>query len=450
MESNKSHPPIPLNKSPDLICSLSADHIFLSINFAFQEITQYSNESLSNVPFGSLVHPQERDYVIKQLENLQENEHPTFCTFRLKTLKGDFEWMHFSFFYDENARIIWATGRGEASIRNNLVLARPSSKEQINFDINFPGVISSSHAFEHILDQMAQVASTDVTTMLYGESGTGKGIIANAIHARSKRSKQRMVKIDCATLPRELIESELFGYEKGAFTGAIKLKRGKFEQADGGTIFLDEIGEIPLDLQAKLLRVIQDKEFMRIGGLETIKVDVRIIAATNRDLKEAIQLGSFREDLFYRLHVFPIYLPPLRERILDIPTLIKHFLQHYALKHKQPIVSLAPECIYFLLNYAWPGNVRELKNLMERVIVQQQSQTSKVLDLLDMDTKSPMIDLSESTRLEEMERQHIIKVMLASGWKIEGIRGAAQLLGLPPSTLRGKMKKLNIERPIRE
>ena len=448
MKSDQKNLLIPLHKSPDLVCSFRVDHTFLSINFAFELISKYTEDTLRDISFDSLVHPQDQEYVVNQIKKSQENSSAIYATFRLKNRDGEYNWFHFCFFHDDNSKIIWAMGRGEASIEIGEKIKRsasPKVKQELAY--TFPGIISGSSAFEHVLNQIVQIAPLEVTTILYGESGTGKGVVADAIHERSKRVDGPLVKIDCATLPEQLIESELFGYEKGAFTGATTSKIGKFEQANGGTIFLDEIREIPLGLQSKLLRVIQDKEFMRLGGLETIHVDVRIIAATNRDLKEAIRLGTFREDLYYRLHVFPIYIPPLRQRLLDIPLLLQHFLQFYAQKHQLPKITLAPACIYFLLNHAWPGNVRELKNLMERVIVQQQSDTSKILDLLDLDTSNPIFYPSESTRLEEMERKHILKVMLASGWKIEGLQGAALLLGLPPSTLRDKMKKLNIERP---
>jgi transcriptional regulator with GAF, ATPase, and Fis domain len=295
------------------------------------------------------------------------------------------------------------------------------------------------------MDKVQQVAATDATVLITGETGTGKEVIARAIHALSPRKDKIMVKLNCAAIPESLVESELFGHEKGAFTGALARKLGRFELADQGSLFLDEVGELPLELQAKLLRVLQEGEFERVGGTETRRVDVRVIAVTNRDLVRSAREGSFRADLYYRLNVFPITLPPLRSRKEDLPLLVQHFVRKYAEKYGKPIETV-PQCIMTAL-YAhdWPGNVRELQHMLERAVILTRG-TDLVLeeDSLVADDQ-PLPSCIET--LEEMERAHILKVLEATGWRVAGKQGAAELLGLPPSTLESRMKKLGITRP---
>lgn len=316
-------------------------------------------------------------------------------------------------------------------------------QEEIKLDHNFGEIITSSNGFKRVLARVEQVASTDATALIFGETGTGKELIARAIHFISPRNDRPLVKVNCAALPANLIESELFGHEKGAFTGALSRKIGRFELADRGTIFLDEIGDLPLELQAKLLRVLQEKEFERLGNPRPIKVDVRVIAATNRDLKKAIIAGSFREDLFYRLNVFPIALPPLRERKGDIPLLVKHFVTKHCRKLGKTISRVPQMVLERLEAYSWPGNVRELESVIERAVIISSGSTIRPGELLDV---AHTIGAPPTT-LEEVERNHILKILAETGWKIEGQQGAAAWLGLNPSTLRSRMEKLGIHKP---
>jgi transcriptional regulator with GAF, ATPase, and Fis domain len=289
-----------------------------------------------------------------------------------------------------------------------------------------------------------KVAATDSTVLVTGETGTGKELIVRAIHALSRRKDTVLVKVNCAALPAGVIESELFGHEKGAFTGALTRKVGRFELAHGGTLFLDEVGDLPLELQAKLLRVLQEGEFERVGGTQTLTVDVRLIAATNRDLERAVSEGRFRADLYYRLNVFPIFLPPLRERPQDIPRLARHFAMLYAAKMGKPVGPLSADVLDRLAAYAWPGNVRELQNVIERAVILSSNGRFELPDLLAPPAGgSPRRPLRS---LEDVERQHIIATLEETGWRVSGERGAARILGLKRTTLEARMKKLGILR----
>ncbi len=313
---------------------------------------------------------------------------------------------------------------------------------------SFEGIIGKSEALLAVLQHLEQVAPSTTSVLILRESGTGKEQIANCIHALSPRKGKPLIKVNCAALPASLIESELFGHEKGAFTGALDRRIGKFEQASGGTIVLDEIGEMPLELQVKLLRVLQEKEIERIGGKATIKVDVRIIAATNRNLEKEIAEGRFRLDLYYRLHVFPIVLPPLRARKEDIPVLAQHFLSQYSRKIGKNVTEISPKVIRELIAYEWPGNVRELEHLIERSILLT---TDKVIKEIYLPTGMQKIvarvpEEAPIKTMEENERDHILAVLKKCNGKIWGAGGAAELLGVPPTTLNSKLKKLGIKR----
>jgi transcriptional regulator with GAF, ATPase, and Fis domain len=296
------------------------------------------------------------------------------------------------------------------------------------------------------------VASTDTTVLILGETGTGKELLARAIHARSKRSDRPLLKVNCAALPGSLIESELFGHEKGAFTGAATKRVGRFELADGATIFLDEIGDLPLELQVKLLRVLQEGEFERLGSSKTIKVDVRVITATNRDLRRAMAERKFREDLYYRLNVYPISLPPLRERKEDIAPLAADFLAEAGRRLGRPFDSIPQQVLEQLQNYRWPGNVRELQNVIERAALVSPGRSLRLPEgwapaheAIVSSTKRNG-SRTEGLTLEELERQHVLQVLRQTHWRIEGTHGAAALLGINPSTLRSRMHKLGIRR----
>lgn len=318
-------------------------------------------------------------------------------------------------------------------------------REEIRAGQGLQKIVGNSETLKYVFFKIQQVAPTDTTVLILGETGTGKGMVAHAIHEISARKDRPMITVNCAAMPMNLIESELFGREKGAFTGAHAKQMGRFEVAHGGTIFLDEIGEMPMELQAKLLRVLQEGEFERLGSPRTIKVDVRVIASTSRDLKAEIRNNRFREDLFYRLNVFPISIPPLRMRSGDIPLLVNHFVDRYARKIGRNIKSIPKDMMKSLLEYSWPGNVRELEHVIERAVI---TSTGPVLQLAER-FESEHIETKEEPLKEitTIEREHILKVLQKTRWKINGEGGAASLLGLHPSTLRFRLKKLGIERP---
>jgi PAS domain S-box-containing protein len=358
-------------------------------------------------------------------------------------------------------RDVDARRRGEAELRR---LHRESAylQEEIRAVHNADDVIGTSRALREALDKVPLVAETDSSVLITGETGTGKELIARAVHAASRRAHRPLIKVNCAALPTGLIESELFGHERGAFTGATERRIGRFELAAGGTIFLDEIGELPLDLQAKLLRVLQEREFERVGGSTTLTVDVRVIAATNRDLAAAVAGGTFRQDLYYRLNVFPIALPPLRERVEDIPVLVHYFVARYAQRIGRKVTQVPSDAMRRLLAYEWPGNVRELENVVERAVILSPDRdllvSSELLPVMPHDTRPPLgaapaatppppsDDAAEATSMEAIERRHIAAVLKQTGWRIEGPRGAAAVLGINPSTLRSRIKKLGIRR----
>jgi formate hydrogenlyase transcriptional activator len=303
------------------------------------------------------------------------------------------------------------------------------------------GLVGKSPRFLGVLDEIGQVAQTDSTVLLLGETGTGKEVLAQAIHNASSRKDRPMIKVNCAALPASLIESELFGREKGAFTGALARQAGRFEIADGSTIFLDEVGELPLELQPKLLRVLQEGEFERLGGSKTIKVDARVIAATNRPLAQAVSEGKFRQDLFYRLDVFPVEVPPLRERREDIPLLTWTFVKEFSNSMGKAIDTIADDSMAALLAYSWPGNVRELRNVIERAMILTRSPTLHIK--LGHPTLRPQVANATGT-LEEAEREHILRALERCGWRIRGPNAAAELLGVKPTTLESRIKKLGL------
>ena len=320
--------------------------------------------------------------------------------------------------------------------------------KDIDREFNFGEIIGRSNALEQVFLKVEQVAPQDATVLLLGETGTGKGVVARAIHSRSSPARLAgpFVTVNCSALPANLIESELFGREKGAFTGSHERQMGRFELADNGTLFLDEIGEMPMELQAKLLRVIQDGEFERLGGPKTIKVNVRIIASTNRKLEEEIRKGRFREDLFYRLNVFPITIPPLRQRKEDIPLLVDYFVAKFNKKTGKKIETVSKDTLNVLQEYDWPGNVRELESIIERAVITSQGTGLRILDRFENSRQAGEQEAQDGKALVELQRDHILQALEKTGWRIEGEKGAAAMLGLNPSTLRGRMRKDGIRR----
>jgi formate hydrogenlyase transcriptional activator len=310
----------------------------------------------------------------------------------------------------------------------------------------FEGIVGKSAALQRALREVEVVAPTDSGVLIQGETGTGKELVARAIHNLSARRHRPLIKLNCAAIPSGLLESELFGHERGAFTGALMRKAGRFEAADKGTLFLDEVGDIPLELQPKLLRVLQEHEFERLGSTHTQQVDVRVVAATHRDLKQMVQDGEFRSDLYYRLHVFPLSVPPLRERREDIAILVRHFVDEYARRMDRRIEIIPPHAIEALRNYSWPGNVRELQNFIERAVIL--SPGSVLRPPLAELKEAPVQTLSSGlSTLEEMEREHILRAIRASHWVLGGPNGAAARLGVKRTTLAYRIHKLNI--PLR-
>ena len=318
-------------------------------------------------------------------------------------------------------------------------------REEIKLEHNFNEIICVSNALKYVLFKIEQIANIDTTILILGETGTGKELVARAIHNMSPRKNRPLVKVDCATLPPNLIESELFGHEKGSFTGSQERTIGRFELAHGSTVFLDEIGELPLELQSKLLRVIQDGEFERIGSSSPIKVDVRIIAATNRNLENEIRKGNFRQDLWYRLNVFPITVPPLRQRVEDIPLLMHDFVNKFSKKTGKAIEKVTKDAMRILKSYSWPGNVRELQNVIERAVINTQGSILCLTDKLEVPLDAERTT-NRKKNLKIIEHDHILNVLEGTKWKIEGKNGAAAILGLNPSTLRSRMRNLGIRR----
>jgi formate hydrogenlyase transcriptional activator len=336
-----------------------------------------------------------------------------------------------------------------SELKEQLAQEKLYLEDEIRGEFNFSEIVGGSAALRRVLKQVETVAPTDSSVLIYGETGTGKELVARAIHDLSARRPGTFVKINCAAIPTGLLESELFGHEKGAFTGAVAQRIGRFELANRGTIFLDEIGEVPLELQPKLLRVLQEREFERLGSSRTLRSDARLIAATNRDLSAMVEKQAFRADLYYRLNVFPVVVPPLRERAEDIPVLVRHFVQQFARRMNRNIESIPADSMNALQRYAWPGNIRELQNLIERAVILSPGSVLRV-PTEELKARMAPVPENDSTRtLADAERAHILAVLNETNWVLAGANGAAARLGLNRSTLRFRMSKLGIERPSR-
>ncbi len=335
-----------------------------------------------------------------------------------------------------------------AALKDQLAQEKLYLEDEIRSERNFEDIVGQSAALRRVLQEVETVAPTEATVLIFGETGTGKELVARAIHNLSPRKLQAFVTLNCAAMPTGLLESELFGHEKGAFTGAITQRIGRFELAHRGTVFLDEIGEIPLELQPKLLRVLQEREFERLGSTRTLRTDARLIAATNRDLGAMVEEGTFRADLFYRLNVFPVHIPPLRERPEDIPLLVRHFAQQFARRLHKPIETIPAETMQTLMRYPWPGNIRELQNIIERAVILSPGPVLQV-PLTDLTSRAAPARLMPQDTLEEAERKHILAVLEETRWVLGGPNGAAARLGMKRSTLQFRLSKLGISRPGR-
>ncbi len=400
----------------------------------------------------------------KLIQMIREEGVRSFCTVPLTTARrrigalsvGSFEEHHYGGpaleFLQQVAKQVAvavenALAYGEITeLKEKLAKEKLYLEEEIRTEYNFEEVIGESATLKKVLKQVEVVAPTDSTVLILGETGTGKELLARAIHNLSGRRERTFVKMNCAAIPTGLLESELFGHERGAFTGAIATKVGRFELADGGTLFLDEVGDIPLELQSKLLRVLQEQEFERLGSTRTMRVNVRVLAATNQDLSEMVEKKEFRRDLYYRLNVFPLMVPPLRERREDIPVLVRYFAQKFARQLNRSVERIPADTMDALTAYAWPGNIRELENLVERAVILSTG-PNLVVPLSELKTSRPVMDEASVSTLEAAERDHIVRVLNTTNWVIGGPSGAAAKLGMKRTTLQSKMQKLGIARP---
>ena len=446
---------------PQLILVLSPDGHVLHAN---QLLLEYSGLTLGDLNSPSLhehiSHPDDLEKAQRERASGLSRGFPFELEQRTRGGKGEYRWFLFRYnpLRDERGEIIrwYATGtdiedrkRAEERTRDeNLVL-----REEIDRSSMFEEIVGSSEPLRKVLSQVSKVAPTDSTVLILGETGTGKELIARAVHKRSSRSSRAFVGVNCAAIPAALIASELFGHEKGAFTGAVQRRLGRFELADGGTIFLDEIGDLPMEIQVALLRVLQERTFERMGSGQSISVDVRVVAATNRDLKVAIRAGTFREDLFYRLNVFPIQIPSLRERVDDIPLLVEYLIDRYAKKAGKNIRNIEKRTLELFEAYGWPGNIREMQNVVERAVILCDGETFSV-DATWLTHESPResssalgIPLKGLLRLDEnQEREMIEKALAECGGRISGPSGAATRLGIPRQTLESKITNLGINK----
>jgi formate hydrogenlyase transcriptional activator len=333
-----------------------------------------------------------------------------------------------------------------AALKDQLAQEKLYLEDEIRTERHFEEIVGHSPALRHVLQQVETIAPTEATVLLCGETGTGKELLARAIHQLSPRQPQAFVKLNCAAIPTGLLERELFGHEKGAFTGALTQRLGRFELAHRGTVFLDEIGDLPLEVQPKLLRVLQEREFERLGSARTLRTDARLIAATNQDLAMLVATQQFRADLFYRVNVFPVQVPPLRERADDIPLLVRHFVHQYARRLHKTIETIPADTMQALCRYAWPGNIRELQNVMERAVILSPGPVLQV-SLADLTPHATPACLTPYNTLAEAERAHILAVLEETGWVLSGRHGAAARLGLKRSTLQFRLRKLGLSRP---
>jgi PAS domain S-box-containing protein len=450
--------------APMMIWVAGTDKLRTYFNKLWLDFTGRRMEEEVDTGWAEGIHPDDYARVLEIYNSSFDRKEPFKMEYLLRRADGEYRWVldsgapRFSSQKDFLGYIgscIDITDRRESEeelrrahdeleqLKNQLEAENIYLQQELQLDQNFGEIVGQSDPIKYVLSKIAQVASTDATVLISGETGTGKELVARAIHGLGARKDRPLIKVNCAALSANLIESELFGHEKGAFTGAAARKLGRFELADRGTIFLDEIGELPLELQVKLLRVLQEGEFERVGGSRTITADVRIIAATNRNLKLEVDKGTFREDLWYRLNVFPITVPPLRQRKEDIPHLVDHLATKFAKRLGKTITSVSPRSLQRLQAHSWPGNVRELANVIERAAIHTQGSVLHLADSLEQAKEESPATMS----LEELEREYIIRTLENTGWRVEGTYGAAKILGLNASTLRARMNKFGIQRP---
>jgi len=441
------------------------DTHFVSANRAFMDLLGLTPDEVPDTWGLSLVAPRDLEEVHGSLAAEQSGQERAAIEIELRRKSdGQSVWVQRwsrpepdgkhtrTMIIDITARVLAEREKARLQQQNSYL------QEEIKSAHNFEEIVGRSAAIRTVLTQVEQVAATDATVLLLGETGTGKELIARALHGASQRKGRPLIKVNCAALPAGLVESELFGHERGAFTGATEKRLGRFALADGGTIFLDEIGELAPEVQTKLLRVLQERSFEALGSMRTQRVDVRVVAATNRDLERAVADGSFRADLFYRLNVFPIHVPALAERREDIPLLVHYFVARYAAKNGRQIGAVDADTMQRLVAYAWPGNIRELENVIERAVILTRDATLTIgADVLGGspatrplsrgDDPASATEAAEATRsLADAQRGHILDVLRATNWVIDGDDGAARRLGLKPSTLRNRLKKLGIRR----
>jgi formate hydrogenlyase transcriptional activator len=440
---------------PQLITAVGTDGIFLYANQAVQEYTGLTKEELRLECFHPVFHPEDSERLHVQRETAISRRLPFEYERRIRRKDGQFRWflVQYKPLMDERGEVIrwYATSTDiddRKQVEERTKQANFALREQIDQVFMFEEIVGSSPALKSVLSSIVKVAPTDSTVLITGETGTGKELIARAIHKSSHRAGQAFISANCAAIPSSLIASELFGHEKGAFTGALQRRQGRFELAHSGTIFLDEIGELPADTQIALLRVLQERQFERVGGTRVIPTDVRIIAATNRDLAAAIGTGTFRADLYYRLNVFPIHVPPLRERKEDIPMLVEYFVKRYAEKARKQISEIDKNTLKLCQSYPWPGNIRELQNIVERSVILCTGDTFWIDEAWLSDQNAPRPESSRplTENLRIYEKQIIETALAATKGKVAGSNGAAAKLGIPPSTLHLKINQLNIKK----
>jgi len=445
-------------------CTLSEKGLILEANLTAATMLNVARDVLVSQPITRFILKEDQDTYYRHRKHLFETGEPQACELHMVKQEGKSFWARL-----DSTVVKYSDGETQCRVviiditehkrveevenaiveinRNKelLELEKGYLQDEIKLLYNHENIIGKSDGLKYVLFKVEQIAPTDTTVLVLGETGTGKELVARAIHSNSLRKKRTLVKVNCAALPPTLIESELFGHEKGSFTSSQSRFLGRFEVANGGTLFLDEIGELPMDLQAKLLRVVEDGEFERLGSTDTIKVDTRIIVATNRNLEEEVRNGRFREDLWYRINIFPITMPPLRDRMDDIPLLVDFYLKKITKRLGRTIEIIHESVMSTLQNYQWPGNVRELQNVLERAVLNSPGPTLRLADEL---RRQPSMDLTESKKtLEEIERDYIVRILEETQWKVGGKNSASDILGLNRSTLRARMRKLDIRKP---